>query len=109
MHAVSMTFLIICLFFRYSFPRVLLSRQFWTEEQRKKFNVYYHKHRLSYFPGILKTLEHRSKHIEEPGYKDKLDAVLEKVFIHQLCLNELGTILEKYNTDINNFPNDTIA
>ncbi len=68
--------------FRYFFPRHLLCRHFWTEEQRVEFAQYYLKHRLPHMPKILHYLEKHSRDIKDPGHKRIFNDVLLQVRIY---------------------------
>ncbi|XP_064646692.1 LETM1 domain-containing protein 1-like [Lineus longissimus] len=63
----------------YLVPRYLLSRQFWTPEQRIEFPLQDLKHRVDHYHKIFYAMRLNMKHIEHPLYKSKLEQVVDKL------------------------------
>ncbi|CAD5115706.1 DgyrCDS4651 [Dimorphilus gyrociliatus] len=63
----------------YFFPRQLLCKHFWTEEQREKFGLYYFNHRIKHYPNIMHYMEQHSKDIKKEDLKLKFNNLLQQI------------------------------
>lgn len=72
-------------FFSYMFPRQMLCRHFWTDEQKSTFGLYYLKPRLQHYPKMQSFLYKESFNITDVRMREKFQKLLSKVSVSLGC------------------------